>query len=84
MTFLSFFLSSSCKVSFLSSSFLTSFFFKKSVNITRDYYKDPQMVYVPSTQIIDEFQDICKLPGKNLKLWQRGIDSQLFNPIKSE
>ncbi len=64
--------------------FLTSFFYKKSVNITRDYYKHPEMVYVPSSQIIHELQDICKLPGQNLKLWQRGIDRQLFNPAKRD
>ncbi|MGB1216914.1 MAG: glycosyltransferase, partial [Saprospiraceae bacterium] len=61
---------------------ITPFVYKKAVKITYDYYKDPAIVYTPTKQIIDDLTDICKLDGKNLKLWQRGINSDLFSPNK--
>ncbi len=62
--------------------FLTPYVYKKSVQLTRNMYKDPDIVYVPTRQMIAELQNICGLDGANLKLWQRGIDTELFNPRK--
>lgn len=64
--------------------FLIPFFYKHAINITHDFYKDPNIVYTPTRQIIKELQGICKLEGSNLKLWQRGIEPELFNPSKKD
>jgi glycosyltransferase involved in cell wall biosynthesis len=64
--------------------FLLPFAYKKSIKITQNFYRDIDLVYAPSQQIIDELKDICELDGSNLKLWQRGIDKELFNPKKKD
>ena len=64
--------------------FLLPFAYKKSIKMTQDFYRNIDMVYAPSQQIIEELKDICELDGKNLKLWQRGIDKELFNPSKKD
>ena len=64
--------------------FLLPFAYKKSIKMTQDFYRNIDMVYAPSQQIIEELKDICELDGKNLKLWQRGIDKELFNPNKKD
>lgn len=64
--------------------FAIPFFYKKSSQITHNFYSRADLVYTPAQHIIDELQSICKLDGKNLKLWQRGMDSNLFNPQKQD
>lgn len=64
--------------------FLTPFFFKKAVGITKDIYHNPDLVYAPTEQIIHELKTICGLEGENLKLWQRGINPDLFSPNKKD
>ena len=64
--------------------FLIPFFYKKAIGITHDFYKDPDVVYTPTSLIIEELKTICKLKGDNLKLWQRGINTELFNPTKKD
>jgi len=64
--------------------FLISFFYKYSIGVTRNFYKDPVHVYTPSKQIIHELKTICDLEGSNLKLWMRGMDRKLFNPSKRD
>lgn len=64
--------------------FLLPFAYEKSIKITQAFYQDIDLVYAPSQQIIDELKEICKLEGSNLKLWQRGIDKELFNPKKKD
>lgn len=57
---------------------------KKVQKITKRFYKDPQIVYVPTKEIIKDLKEKCELNGRNLKLWQRGIDNKLFNPTKKD
>lgn len=61
---------------------LLPFFYKKSVNMTRNFYKNIDRIYIPTPQIKEELQDICQLDGQNMQIWQRGIDQNLFNPNK--
>ncbi len=63
---------------------LTPFCEKKAANITRSYYNDLEKVYVPTEEIIHELKELAHLKGDNLKLWQRGLDNQLFNPNKKD
>lgn len=63
---------------------LIPFFEKKAIQITRTFYKSPDLVYAPSQLVIDELKDMCQLEGHNLKLWQRGIDQNLFSPQKKD
>ncbi|MEM6965517.1 MAG: glycosyltransferase family 1 protein [Bacteroidota bacterium] len=64
--------------------FLTPFFYRKAIGVTKDIYHDPDLVYAPTQQIIHELKTICGLEGKNLKLWQRGINPNLFSPDKKD
>lgn len=51
---------------------------KKAMN---NFYNKCDIVYVPTKSILTELQQIG-LQQSGLKLWQRGIDTQLFNPKK--
>lgn len=51
---------------------------KKAMN---NFYNKCDIVYVPTKSILTELQQIGLQQG-GLKLWQRGIDTQLFNPKK--
>lgn len=63
---------------------LTPFCERKAANITHSYYNDLDKVYVPTAEIICELKKMVHLKGDNLKLWQRGLDNQLFNPNKKD
>jgi glycosyltransferase involved in cell wall biosynthesis len=64
--------------------FTIPFFQRKVKEITKRFYKDPQIVYVPTKEIIKDLKEKCELDGSNLKLWQRGINNKLFNPTKKD
>ncbi len=64
--------------------FTIPFFERKTKQITHSFYKDPRIVYVPTTEIIKDLKTKCNLGGNNLKLWQRGINNELFNPSKKD
>lgn len=64
--------------------FTIPYFQKKTKEITKRFYKDPKVVYVPTTEIIKDLKEQCSLDGHNLKLWQRGINDELFNPNKKD
>lgn len=51
---------------------------KKAMN---NFYNKCDIVYVPTKSILDELQQIGLQQG-GLKIWQRGIDTTLFNPQK--
>jgi len=51
---------------------------KKAMN---NFYNKCDIVYVPTKSILNELQQIG-LQQEGLKLWQRGIDTALFNPQK--
>ena len=72
------------KYYFRAAPWLSPFFYKRSVAMTRKFYQNVDLVYVPTPQIIEELQTICDLKPDNLKLWQRGIDQTLFNPNKQD
>jgi glycosyltransferase involved in cell wall biosynthesis len=52
-------------------------------NIYQSFYNFCNMVYVPTRQMINELRD-CGVSNQPLKLWQRGIDTGLFNPSKKD
>jgi len=64
--------------------FLIPYFYKLAKKLTHKYYKDPSQVYVPTQAVIDDLRNKCAIENPNLKLWQRGIDAQLFNPSKKD
>ncbi|HBL32329.1 MAG TPA: alpha-D-mannose-alpha,1-6-phosphatidyl myo-inositol monomannoside transferase [Porphyromonadaceae bacterium] len=47
------------------------------------FYNACTLVYVPTRQIIDELVSFG-IEKKRLKLWQRGLDTALFNPSKRD
>jgi len=51
--------------------------------IYQSFYNFCNMVYVPTKQMIIELKD-SGVSHQPLKLWQRGIDSNLFNPSKKD
>lgn len=51
--------------------------------ITYKFYNNLRKVYVPTQEIIRELKE-AGLHGHNLKLWQRGLDNDLFNPNKKD
>lgn len=57
-------------------------FYNLAKNLTHSFYHDPDRVYVPTLQIIEELKSICNIQNSQLILWQRGIDQKLFNPTK--
>jgi len=52
-------------------------------NVYRNFYNICNMVYVPTLQMEKELKE-CGISKKPLKLWQRGIDLDLFNPSKRD
>lgn len=64
--------------------FTIPYFQRKVKEITRRFYKTPRIVYVPTKEIIKDLKEKCDLNGENLKLWQRGLDNDLFNPNKKD
>lgn len=51
--------------------------------VTHGFYNDLKTVYVPTNEIIGELKE-AGLQGHNLKLWQRGLDNELFSPDKKD
>jgi len=49
----------------------------------RAFYDYCDVVYVPTTEMIKDLASVGHATS-NLKLWQRGIDRQLFNPNKKD
>ncbi|HBK41423.1 MULTISPECIES: glycosyltransferase family 4 protein [unclassified Proteiniphilum] len=51
--------------------------------IYKVFYNQCDIVYVPTQKIMEELQ-AYGVSGSVMKLWQRGIDSHLFNPSKRD
>lgn len=51
--------------------------------IYKSFYNRCDLVYVPTLKIMEELEGYG-VSGKVMKLWQRGIDSRLFNPSKRD
>ncbi|MDO5522676.1 MAG: glycosyltransferase family 1 protein [Bacteroidia bacterium] len=49
----------------------------------KSFYNRCDMVYVPTLKIMEELQSYG-VSANVMKLWQRGIDSHLFNPSKKD
>jgi len=49
----------------------------------RAFYDNCDLVYVPTTEMVKDLAAVGHATS-NLKLWQRGIDRQLFNPDKKD
>lgn len=49
----------------------------------KDFYNKCDVVYTPTVQIINELKNIG-ISNRYLKLWQRGLDTKLFNPLKKD
>ena len=49
----------------------------------RDFYNKCDVVYAPTQQMINELNNIG-ISNRYLKLWQRGLDTKLFNPSKKD
>ena len=49
----------------------------------RSFYNRCDLVYVPTMKIMEELEDYG-VSKKVMKLWQRGVDSHLFNPSKRD
>lgn len=64
--------------------FLIPLFHRISKRLTYEFYNDPDKVYVPTKEIIDDLRNKCLIQNPNLQLWQRGVDAQLFNPAKKD
>jgi len=51
--------------------------------IYKIFYNKCNMVYTPTIQMVTELKEMG-VSEKLLKVWQRGIDTQLFNPSKKD
>ena len=49
----------------------------------RNFYNQCNVVYTPTNQMINELSDVG-ISNKFMKLWQRGLDTRLFNPSKRD
>ncbi len=49
----------------------------------RMFYNQSKLMYVPTQQMVDELKDFGFDTGK-MKIWQRGINHELFNPRKKD
>lgn len=49
----------------------------------RGFYNQCDLVYVPTSHMTDELEQYG-ISGKSLKLWQRGLDTKLFNSDKKD
>ncbi len=50
---------------------------------TKEFYEQCDIVYIPSMMIINELAEIG-IRKEKLKLWQRGIDHNIFSPSKKD
>ena len=51
--------------------------------IQNRFYEVCKLVYVPSVSLAEEL--VSKgMSGRNIKIWQRGIDTTLFSPVKKD
>lgn len=62
---------------------LIRFFERQVATKYRQFYNRADMVYVPTQQMIHELEGHQVEPSR-LKLWQRGMNHQLFNPSKKD
>lgn len=51
--------------------------------VMNNFYNSCDIVYVPTTAIADELKELG-IKSSILHLWQRGIDTKLFNPSKRD
>ncbi|MEM9548514.1 MAG: glycosyltransferase family 1 protein [Bacteroidota bacterium] len=49
----------------------------------RMFYNQSKLIYVPTQQMVNELKDFGFDTGK-MKIWQRGINHDLFNPAKKD
>lgn len=49
----------------------------------RKFYNNCDIAYIPTKQIKNELKS-CGVIGDNFKIWQRGIDTNLFTPKKKD
>lgn len=49
----------------------------------RMFYNQSDLMYIPTQQMVDELEDFGFDTGK-MKIWQRGINHDLFNPVKRD
>ncbi|MBV5282399.1 MAG: glycosyltransferase family 1 protein [Paludibacter sp.] len=49
----------------------------------RTFYNKCSTIYTPTIQMVTELKEMG-ISGKLLKVWQRGIDTNLFNPSKKD
>ena len=49
----------------------------------RLFYDQSDLMYIPTQQMVDELEGFGFDTGK-MKIWQRGINHELFNPIKKD
>lgn len=66
---------------FKSIPFLIPYLKRSAVKKMKNFYDKCDKVYVPTEGIIDELGKLG-LQMKNIKLWQRGLDKNIFNPNK--
>ncbi|QKJ30859.1 glycosyltransferase family 1 protein [Mucilaginibacter mali] len=61
--------------------FLIDFAKAKIISGQRAFYNQCDAIYVPSESMITELSDIG-IESYRMKIWKRGIDTQLFSPAK--
>lgn len=61
--------------------FLIPYLKRSAVKKMKNFYDRCDKIYVPTHGIIKELQQLG-LKMNSIKLWQRGIDKNLFNPLK--
>lgn len=66
-----------------SAPFLIDFVKSKVIESQRMFYNRCDMVYIPSESIATELMEIGISPLR-MKIWKRGIDTQLFSPDKKD
>lgn len=47
------------------------------------FYDQSSLMYIPTTQMVDELKEF-KFDTAKMKIWQRGMDHELFNPSKKD
>ncbi|WP_036602226.1 glycosyltransferase family 4 protein [Olivibacter sitiensis] len=63
--------------------FLIGLATKKMIHQQNDFYNNCDLIYVPSESIALELQS-KGMENNRIRLWKRGIDLNLFNPMKKD
>lgn len=63
--------------------FLSKFIKSKMSVSLRDFYNQCDQVYIPSESIAAELRD-TGIHASRMKIWKRGIDTDLFSPVKRD